>query len=245
MPGNKEQAAVIGLGDLGYAAAITAAAGRIKILAIDKEQKKVNRIGNLQDPNIVALVLDATDIEALKESGIREAEIIFVAIADLGESISTVQNLLDLGLKEIISRASSERDATILKKVGATDIVFPEKETGNRVGNILIARKGKAKVKDVIEFNPEIDYRVEEIGVSDKIKGETLRNLALERRFNVKILFVKSVQTRKFKKGEEEIEEEIPIKQLRPFDYILKPKDTIFLAGEAQDIQRLKKEIIE
>ncbi|MFH1327348.1 MAG: TrkA family potassium uptake protein, partial [Candidatus Bathyarchaeota archaeon] len=209
VPKDRDQAAVIGLGDLGYNAALTIADGGITVLAIDKDQKIVNKIGNLQDPNIVALALDTTDTEALKESGIKEVDMVFITLSDLGESVYTIQNLLDLGIKEIIARASSDRNARILKKVGVADIVFPERETGNRVGNIIIASKGKTKVTDVIEFDSEIDYRVEEICVCEKIQGRTLRDLNFENRFQVKILFVKSVKKKKIEKNGEETEEEI------------------------------------
>ena len=243
MPKNHNQAAVIGLGRLGYAAALTMADQGIRVLAIDKDQKKTQNIDSLKKPNIIALALDSTSLEALRESGIKEADTVFVTLSDLGEIISTIQDLLDVGLKEIIARASSDRDARILKKVGATEIVFPERDTGVRIGNILVARKGTARVKDVIEFNPEIDYRIEEIVVSRRIEGRTLRSVGLEDKYGVKILFVKSIQKRKIKKNEEEIEEEIPVKQLRPFDYILRQNDTIVLAGEEKNIKKLENEI--
>lgn len=238
-----KQAAVIGLGCLGYTAALTMAEEGIRVLAIDHNQKKVQKIDSLQKPNIIALVLDVTDLDILKESGIKEVSTVFIALGDLGESISTLQNLLDIGIKEIIARASSDRNARILKKVGATEIVFPERDIGIRVGNIVVARKGKTRVKDVIEFDPEIDYRIEEIVVSEKIEGKTLKSLGLEDRYEVKVLFVKSIQKRKIEKNEEEVEEEVPIKQLRPFDYILQQSDTIVLAGEEKNIKRLEKDI--
>jgi Trk K+ transport system NAD-binding subunit len=130
-----------------------------------------------------------------------------------------------------------------LKKIGATDVVFPSREAGAHVGNIIVARKSHARVKDVIEFDPSISYRIEEISISKHLEGKTLGSLNLEANYGVKILFVKTIEKKNVKKNGKILEEETVARHLRPFDQILGTNDSIVVAGEEENIGRLKREI--
>lgn len=125
-----ERFAVIGLGRFGSRlAAKLAAAGR-DVIAIDRD---VNLVDDLRDRVTLAVALDATDEQALRANDIGHVDVAVVGIGDNFEAavLATVV-LKQLGVKRVISRAMTATAATILRKIGADDVVRPEDESADR-----------------------------------------------------------------------------------------------------------------
>ncbi|MBO8164446.1 MAG: TrkA family potassium uptake protein [Brevibacillus sp.] len=179
-----KQFAVIGMGRFGSSVARTLYEMDYEVMGIDEDEEKINE--NIQYVTH-AVAADSTDEMALKEIGIRNFDVVVVAIgADIQASILTTLILKEMGVKKIVAKAQNERHGQVLYKVGADRVVFPERDMGIRVAHNLIS----ANVLDFIELAE--DYSVAEVVVSPGMVGKTLRQLDVRARYGVNVIAIKS-----------------------------------------------------
>lgn len=123
--------AVVGLGHFGFHIAKGLAEQGNRVVAIDSCEDRIKDISSLIEN---AYTLDSTDIVALKEAGIVEFDVVVVSLGDnIEASILTVMALKDLGNKTVIAKAKNAIHGEILAKIGATKIVYPEREMAKKV----------------------------------------------------------------------------------------------------------------
>jgi len=179
-----KQFAVIGMGRFGSSVARTLYEMDFEVMGIDEDEEMINE--NLQFITH-GVQADSTDETALREIGIRNFDVVVVAIgADIQASILTVLILKELGVKKIVAKAQNDRHGQVLYKVGADRVVFPERDMGVRVAHNLIS----ANVLDFIELAE--DYSVAEVVVSSKLVGQTLRQLNVRAKYGVNVIAIKS-----------------------------------------------------
>jgi len=211
---DNRQFAVIGLGRFGCAICKTLNKSGYEVLGIDNDEELVDQVLN---ESIVAhaLQLDATDPKALKEAGVFEFDIVIVAIGNyVEESIITVLNLKEAGVRHVVAKASGVIHDKLLKRVGADHVVFPEDDMGRALARSLTRRPA---ILDCFELDP--DHSIAEITVPDVFDGKTIVELELRSRFDVTVLAVK--QQEKF--------------QTNP------DQDKIDLGGEAEEVKQQEK----
>ena len=132
---NKQEFAVIGLGRFGTAVARTLLARGHAVLGIDRNREAVQP---LSDELTEALILDATEEDALRSIDIALYDAVVVAINDdFEDELLTTLTLKNLGVKRVVGVASDERQKTILLKVGADEVMMPEHDSGQRLGLLL------------------------------------------------------------------------------------------------------------
>jgi trk system potassium uptake protein TrkA len=132
---NKQEFAVIGLGRFGTALARTLLARGHTVLGIDRSRQVVQP---LTDELTEALILDATDEDALGSVDIAAYDAVVVAINDdFEDELLATLTLKELGVKRVIGVASDERQKAILLKIGADEVVMPEHDSGERLGLLL------------------------------------------------------------------------------------------------------------
>lgn len=181
---SSKQFAIIGMGRFGSSVARTLYEMDFEVMGIDENEERINE--NIQHVTH-AVVADTTDERALKELGIRNFDVVVVAIGvDIQASILTVLTLKELGVKKIVAKAQNERHGQVLYKVGADRVVFPERDMGVRVAHNLIS----ANVLDFIELAE--DYSVAEVIVSSRMVGKSLRQLDLRALYEVNVIAIKS-----------------------------------------------------
>ncbi|MED1792975.1 TrkA family potassium uptake protein [Brevibacillus nitrificans] len=179
-----KQFAIIGMGRFGSSVARTLYEMDYEVMGIDENEERINE--NIQFVTH-AVAADSTDERALKEIGIRNFDVVVVAIGvDIQASILTVLTLKELGVKKIVAKAQNERHGQVLYKVGADRVVFPERDMGVRVAHNLIS----ANVLDFIELAD--DYSVAEVVVSTKFVGKNLRQLDIRKNYRVNVIAIKS-----------------------------------------------------
>lgn len=184
---SSKQFAIIGMGRFGSSVARTLYEMDFEVMGIDENEERIN--DNIQYVTH-AVVADTTDERALKELGIRNFDVVVVAIGvDIQASILTVLTLKELGVKKIVAKAQNERHGQVLYKVGADRVVFPERDMGVRVAHNLIS----ANVLDFIELAE--DYSVAEVIVSSRMVGKSLRQLNLRALYEVNVIAIKSGDT--------------------------------------------------
>jgi trk system potassium uptake protein TrkA len=145
---HKDPVAVIGLGRFGTALALELARGGTEVLAVDSRPDIVQRLSGQLGQIVVA---DSTDPDALREIGIGDFTRAVVAIGnDLEASILTTALLAELEIRDIWAKAVSRQQATILERVGAHHVVFPEQDMGERIAHLVSGR-----LLDWVELDPQ------------------------------------------------------------------------------------------
>ena len=148
MASHKDPVAVIGLGRFGTALALELARGGTEILAVDSRPDIVQRLSGQLGHVVIA---DSTDLDALTEIGVADFSRVVVAIGnDLEASILTTALLSELEIRDIWAKAISRQQATILERVGAHHVVFPEQDMGERIAHLVSGR-----LLDWVELDPE------------------------------------------------------------------------------------------
>ena len=138
MASHKDPVAVIGLGRFGTALALELARGGTEVLAVDHRPDVVQKLSGQLGQVVVA---DSTDPDALTEIGIGDFSRVVVAIGnDLEASILTTALLTELQIRDIWAKAVNRQQATILERVGAHHVVFPEQDMGERVAHLVSGR---------------------------------------------------------------------------------------------------------
>lgn len=129
----KHSVLVIGLGRFGSAAARELMALGHEVLAVDRDEAQVNDIA----PDVThAIEADASDEQALKDIGAADFDHAIVAMSSASEaSIFATMALRNLGVRNIIAKAASTLHGRILERVGASRVVYPEREMGARVAH--------------------------------------------------------------------------------------------------------------
>lgn len=176
--------AIIGMGRFGSSVAKNLYEMGYDVMAIDFSEEKIQE--HIQYVTY-AVQADCTDESALKELGIRNFDVVVVAIGeDIQASILATLIVKELGVKFIVVKAQDERHGKVLYKIGADRVVFPERDMGIRVANNLVS----PGILDFIELAE--DYSVAEIVASQGMVGKDLVTLNLRAKFGVNVMAIKS-----------------------------------------------------
>jgi trk system potassium uptake protein TrkA len=184
----EKQFAVIGLGRFGRAVCHTLDQLGYEVLAADKEE---DRVSQARAENLAAhcIQLDSTNPLALEESGILEIDTVIVAIGNfLEESIVTTLNVKEAGVRHVVAKASSEIHGTLLTKVGADLVVYPEAEMGRALARSLTQRG----ILERFELDP--DNSIVEVMVPEEFHDHTIMDLQLRAKYGVNVIAVSQDQ---------------------------------------------------
>jgi len=127
--------AVIGLGRFGGSVARRLERMGPSVLGIDVSAERAKQVA---DEVTQVLVLDATSEDALLEADIASFETVIVALGgDFEASALVTAHLKAQGVRQIIAQAASSRHRDILLLIGATQVVIPEEDSGERLAEAL------------------------------------------------------------------------------------------------------------
>ncbi len=209
---------VIGLGKFGIHVTKTLYQLGHEVTAIDADKEQVQAA---KDYCTMALLGDASNKDFLEAQGIRDMEAVVVSTGERSH-LSTLITLFlkELKVKRILVKAINEDHGRILARIGATDIIYPEKDMGKRVAHAL-------SNSNTLEFVPlGEDYAISEIAPPVHFIGKSLIELDLRRRANITIIAVKDVLTDQF----------LPSP---PPDYRIKDSDALILIGRTRDVDNI------
>ena len=165
----KKQYAVFGLGSFGESVAIELQKLGCEVVAIDANMERVEAIANQVS---YAMKADIEDADFIRSLGTRNLDGVVVAASDNMEaSIMATLVCKEIGVPYVMAKAKNELHATVLEKIGADSVIFPEKEMGMRVARNLMS----ANFTDWISLSP--DYSLVETEVPEKWVGRTLLEL--------------------------------------------------------------------
>lgn len=221
-----KQYAVIGLGRFGSAVAKTLMDKGAEVIGVDRNKKRVEA---MKDAISSAIQVDAMDEESLRECGLEKVDAAIVCMGlDVEESILTTAVLKKIGIKTVVARASSNLHAYILTMIGATEIVFPERDIGEKVAIKLIS----PGLEEFVELGEELSLAEIEVK-TDALAGKSLKDLGLFTKFKVRPIIIKKKV--KYEKAGEVVEEEI--RELPGPDYVVSAGETLLVLGETKDVE--------
>lgn len=178
-----KQYAVIGCGRFGSSVAKTLYNLGHEVLAIDKDEEKVQEISEYVTHAVQADVMDES---VLRELGVRNFDVVIISIgSNLEASIFATLIAKELGVKRVIAKAQSELHGKVLSKIGADKIIFPERDMGVRVAHNLVS----TNILDFIELSP--DYSIVEIAAISEWENKTLRELKLPTKYGINVMAIK------------------------------------------------------
>ncbi|MBE3087738.1 MAG: TrkA family potassium uptake protein [Chloroflexi bacterium] len=183
MSKSRRQFAVLGLGRFGSHLAFTLAQKGYRVLGLDHNEKMVDSIC---DCVTMAKVLDCTNTEALREAGVANCDVAILCIGNSIEaSILALVALQELKVPYIIAKAQNDVHGRVLSKMGAHEVVNPEKDMAIRLANRLTF----SNLLDFIELSP--DYSLAEEKVPPHLVGKSLSDLDLLHRSRISIVAIK------------------------------------------------------
>ncbi len=212
--------AVIGLSSFGYYLCKYLAEAGVQVMALDKSEEKVDDVKDLVHKAVIA---DAGDKDTLRDLEITEFDAVVISVGEeIDTSVLITLYLRELGIKEIIAKAFTEDHAKILNMIGASTIIFPEKDTARRVAHTL-------KRTNLFEFFPlGSEYSVIEIAPPEQWIGKSLAELHVREHYNVQIVMIKEI-----------VPENTII--IPGGKHILKDSDVLVLIGANKDLEKVEK----
>lgn len=211
----KKRFCVIGLGSFGFHAANELFQQGHEVIAIDLDKEKVQHI---QDSCTYAILADAANKEFLRAQGIGEMDAVIVSTGERSH-LSTLITLFlkELKVPKILVKAINEDHGRILEKIGATEIIFPEKEMARKTARSL-------SHPNILEFIPLTeDYSISESAPPSQFLGKTLAELGLRNKFHVTVIAIKDVLTDEFIIAP-------------PANHVIKDSDLLVLIGKTDDL---------
>jgi trk system potassium uptake protein TrkA len=211
--------AVIGLGNFGFYMAKSLFEDGNEVIAIDMDRNRIQTIDGFCSE---AIVMDGADKERLKALGLEDMDSVIVSTGTrISISILICLHLREIGVKKILAKALDEDHAKILKKVGATEIIHPEKDMAIRVAKLL-------STPNIMDFIPlEKDYNLLQFAPPQAFIGKTLRELNLRAKYNVYVIAIKELVPENFI-------------LVPPADFVIKDSDILIMLGRSQDIKQIK-----
>ena len=224
-----KQIAVIGIGDFGYNLIETLSKGDAQIIAIDIDKAKVAKV---KDVVTHAVQLDSTNESALMEAGFADIDAAVVCMGkDIQDNILTTTLLKRIGIPEIISRASSSIHEQILREVGATRIINPEKDMGIRLGRQLLF----SKLEDFVDLSQ--GFVLADVRVPKSFVGKTIGNIKFRTKYKVNVIALKKMKKVGRRANDQKVVQEY--NSLPTAEDILDEDSVLVLVGQQDDIDRI------
>ncbi len=210
---------VIGLGIFGFNIAKDLYEKGLEVVAIDKNKDVIQKI---KDHSTKAILADGTDKDVMESIGIHEDDVVIISFGeDLAASTLITLHLKEMKVRHIIVKAPNEDHKRVLEKVGATEVIIPEKEMANKVCRSLIS-------PNVLDFIPlSEDYTIVELVPPPSFFGKTIADLHLRSKYHIEVIAIKEMLPDR-------------IRMVPRADFVIKDTDVLVVIGKSKDIQNIK-----
>lgn len=204
---------VIGAGRFGRNLAIRLEELGHEVLVVDVNEDAINRTA----PQVTrAEIGDCMDMDVLQALGVRNFDICFVCISkNFQSSMEITSQLKELGAKYVVSKAERDIHADLLRKIGADEVVYPERDMARRTA----VRFSGHGAFDYIELSPE--YGIFEVSPPVSWIGRSIEEMNVRSRHRFNIIGIK------------ENNHIVPVTRA---DHVFRPTEHLLIAGEQSDI---------
>lgn len=206
---------VIGLGNFGASVAETLHSIGHDVAALDQDPDRVDAMSRIATK---AAVGDGTDLRTLRRVGAEGADAAVISTGDdITASAMTALMLRDLGVEELYVKVISSDHARLIEKIGVTETIFPERESGTRLGKRISSQL-------LLNYVPlGAGFSLQEMAVPEDWVGKSLRDLQLPKRHGISVVAVHDMLA----------------DQIQPVpdpDAPLKESDTLLVAGTDENL---------
>lgn len=207
---------VIGLGRFGTNLSMKLKELGNEVLVVDRDEDSVNKV----EPYVTrAQIGDCMEEDVLRALGVGNFDICFVCISENFQSSLEITSLLkELGAPYVVSKADREIHAKFLKKIGADEVIYPERDMAQRTA----MRYSSRNAFDYFELSPE--YAMMEMLPPESWVDKSLRDLEIRTKYHINVIGIKI---------------ESKVKVLINADHIFAPDEHVLIAGAKSDILRL------
>ena len=180
----KKQFAVLGVGSFGESVAVELQNLGCEVIAVDNDMERIEEIA---DSVSYAMRADFGEPEVIRSLGARNLDGVIVAVAENMES-SIMATLVskEIGVPYVMAKAKTDLHATVLRKIGADAVIFPEVDMGKRIAKTLAS----ANFADWLSLSP--DFSIVEIKIPEKWVGKSLIELDVRRVHAVNVVAIKT-----------------------------------------------------
>lgn len=175
--------AVLGMGRFGQFLTAELCKKGADVLIADADEETIRRFS---DSVSSAIKADLCDPESIRAIGLGEVDVAVVSMgSSLEASIMCVMMAKELGVPYVIAKAASLRMGDILRRVGADEIIYPEKESAELTARRLMSA-------DFLEFfNLGSELCVFGMRPKKEWIGKTLRELKLRDRYKINVVAIR------------------------------------------------------
>ena len=173
--------AVFGLGRFGKSAALTLEQMGYNVLGVDRDETIAE---NLTESLTRVVSFDFRDTKALREASIPDFDAVIIASKNLEASLMATMLCKEMGVPEVVVKAIDERHAEMAKRLGATKIVFSERDMARRVALQLVSDNAV----DYMEIDANI--KVLSLPVPKNLIGKNLIESNLRADYDVNIIAI-------------------------------------------------------
>ena len=207
---------LIGAGRFGRHIAMQLSQLGHQVMAVDTNEERINDVL----PFVTnAQIGDSTNAEFLRSLGIGNFDVCFVCITDNFQSSMEITSLLkELGAPCVVAKSNRDIHSDLLKKIGADDVVYPERDMARRTA-VKYSAHGAF---DYIELSPE--YAIIEIAPPSDWVGQRINELGIRVRHNINVIGVRDGTS---------------VKPLTSADHRFRKDEHIIIAGSQHDIRRI------
>ncbi len=166
-----KQIAVLGLGRFGENLCRELSEQGAEVLAVDIDAKAVNHISSVAEHAVIA---DITDERVISELNLASYQSVVVSLGtDVGASILATISLKEAGVKNLWVKSSNALQTKTLKKVGADQVINPERMVAKRVSKRLISKH----IHDFIDLDKQL--AIYELKICEDLVGKNLNSLKI------------------------------------------------------------------
>jgi trk system potassium uptake protein TrkA len=225
-----QRVAVIGLGRFGMALARQLSRSGAEVIAADMDMELVNEV---RDDVAVAVRLDSTEQLALEAQEIDTVDAAVVAIGENFEAaLLTTVILKKLGVPRIVCRAQTDLHAEIFRQIGATEVIQPEVQAGERLGHSL----ANPQLEDLVPLGE--GYTLIELRAPREFHGKSLKALALRQTYDVNLITIR----RPTAGPGTDKDAGYKVIGVPRSDELIQPGDVLIVVGSDEALARLPKE---
>ncbi|MBN1444169.1 MAG: TrkA family potassium uptake protein [Planctomycetes bacterium] len=222
-----ESYCICGLSTFSFRAAVSLRAAGNEVIAVDRDPEVIARI---RDDVTQAVCADLRDRLVLRDIGALDCGVAIVSLPkDFDIAILTTHFFHEEGMPRIVAQVNSEEEEAAIRVVGATEVVFPERDAADRIVR-------KLTLPGLVDHFPLTqDAGILEATCPDAFARKTILDLQIRTRYGVSVVGIKKKSS---EPGAEDSEHMIIAP---PATTVLAAGDLIVVLGTTESLSRFAK----